>query len=170
MEKLKNKLIEIRREHFIESKKKYFKSIFGNGFIDMILMQNFQYPSINTIISFLESPKRRDINYRVLPSMTISTENNINHRISDDIIDFFEGQIIHMLFSYIFESTEEVSGYISVDKKLLAENFFKLSANSGFILEGNKERFIYFSESKDSKRIYIYKGLILEKKYIKILY
>jgi|GEM_PF-3765527 len=169
METLNKKLTEFKKKQYLESKKRFFKSVFGNGYIDMILMQDFQYPSINTIISFLESPKRRDINYRVLPSLTVSTENTINHKISDVIIAFFEEQYVNMLFSYVFESTEEVSGYIKVDKKLFAQNLYKLSISYCFILDDIAGKFLYFSESKDSKRIYIYKGLIIDNKYIKIL-
>lgn len=169
MEVLKNKIVELKKKQFISSKQEFFKSIFGDGFIDMILMKDFQQPDINTIISFLETTKKREINYRMLPTIVLEIEEEKDDKINESIIAFFETESVYMLFSYVFESTEEVSGYINVDKRSFAENLHKLSINYGFCLNANMDKFIYYSESKDTQRTYLYKGLIVDKKYIRIL-
>ncbi len=168
---LKEKINNIKRKTFIESKKEFYKAIFGGGFLDMVLMEDYINPEINTVISFIENPKISKKNYRVMPTMTISSKENVvvNRSIADFVNDFFENDVVSYLFSHIYNTDHEISGYISLKKKSFVENFNKLLSTYGFITNEDNTKFIYYCASKSSEKIYFYKGLIKEDKFIKIL-
>lgn len=169
---LNEKINNLKRKAFIDLKKEFFISIFGKGFIDIALMQEFSNSEINTVISFIENPKITKNNYRVLPSMIINSERSvteIDKNITSIIDDFFESRVVHYLFSSIYDSDYEISGYVIVEKESFIQNFNKLPITSGFIKNIDNTKFVYYCLSQSSEKIYIYKGLIKEEKFIKIV-
>lgn len=169
---LKNKVNDIKRKIFINSKKQSFESIFGSGFLNMILMEDYSNPEVSTVISFIENTKMSKKEYRTMPSIMLNSEDNIteiNASIKELIDDFFENNTINYLFSNIYNTDHEISGYVVVEKKFFLDNFYKLPLNYGFVTNVDNTKFVYYCTSKCSKKIYVYKGLIKEEKFIKIL-
>lgn len=169
---LKNKLLEFKKKSFMDSKREFYKSVFGDGFMDMTPITNFLYPEVNSIISFIETTKKRTIDYRAMPSVVIHSEDSNeknNQKIKEIMTNFFDEIVINLLYSYIFNLEHEITGYVSVEKNSFVENIHKLPINYGFMINNECTKFIYYCTSKDSERIYVYKGLIHDKKFIKIL-
>ncbi|KIC00994.1 hypothetical protein OA88_16370 [Flavobacterium sp. JRM] len=170
MDLLKNKIAEQKKRLFINSKIEFYKSIFNDGFLELILMENFKFPELNTVISLLESVKIQQINYRLRPTLILDINNEymINNVFKERLINFFDTDTVNILFSYIYDL--EISGYISLTKNSFVENFHKLTSDYGFILSNDYSKFIYYNTSLNSKHLYIYEAIIEDKKFIKIIY
>lgn len=91
MDLLKNKIAEQKKRLFINSKNEFYKSIFNDGFLELILMENFKFPELNTVISLLESVKIQQINYRLKPTLILDVNNEymINNVFKERLINFF---------------------------------------------------------------------------------
>lgn len=169
---MNQRLLDLKKRQFIENKVNLFQEIFGKGFIRLIPMDDFEYPNINSIISFIESKKIREIDYRLLPSHILKTVEgaDINTLIKESINSHLHSGSIYIMYSYIFNFNEEISGFASLEKEAFLSNFHKIAGNYGFVLSYDCSEFIYYSEDTEGDTVYIYKGLIVDKRYVKILY
>lgn len=164
------KFNELKKKQFLSSKEELYKTIFKNGYIGMELMENFRCPNFNTVISFLEK-SNLDNKYRIMPSLIIEDNNKsqLEKVFKNELLNFFGNNQVCLLFSYIYNFDFEISGYVTISNEVLSENLLKLNAYNGFIINNNCTDFFYFNYSSNSKFIYIYKGHILNEKFIKII-
>lgn len=172
MDLLQQKLNDLKKNLFLESKVILFKSVFTDGYLGIELINEFKNPNLNLILSLLETNKI-DVSYRIKPSAIYDLENtdlNIEAIIKVRLNSFFREPSLHLMFSYIYNYDFELNGYITVTKKSLCDNLWSFQKELGFIVNPDNDRFIYYKINKSDRYLYCYEGIVEEQRFIQIQY
>ncbi|MEP2991650.1 hypothetical protein [Ekhidna sp.] len=172
MNDLKNKISTLKRSNFIKSKNDHYHSMLGDGLIKIIELEKYPITNVNRVISLLVSQKIDNDIFRIKPSLIINVKELLKNLdilkipISEHMSNC---KTVDKLFGHVFDFDQEYSGYLRMNANSFVENLDKFNLETAFVLNLEKNRFLYWRHSLNGKKIIVYLGKLLNNE-IEIVY